>query len=476
MKHIPQRKNNYFFFFTERLGKGIRLYFFFLLITFISFSCKKDFSNLEGQQDETTNSSTGRFMNGSSKPNIILIIVDDMGYEIPNYTGGESYQTPALDFMASRGMQFTQAYCHPDGFPSRIAALTGKYNFRNYITWGILPPSEKTIANMLQDAGYATCFVGKWQNDGGDQRIHDAGFDQYLAYLPYSNNVETDLIRRYKNPLLYENGSYLPDSITNNKYSEDFNVDYLNNFIDSNVTHPFFAIYSMPLIQRPWSPTPDDPEFADWDPNTSQEDINFFPSMVKYMDKKIGEVLTHIQSKGLRGKTLVMVTTDNATNVFIHSIYNGKSRKGSKNATKLWGIRIPLVAMWPSKILPGQVSNTLIDFTDFLPTLADVARIPKPADYGILDGVSFYDNMRGIPGIDRSWSFCQWDNNPTDNTPMIRYINDTMYKLYDTPAYDSFYNVKNDVNEKKELNINNLTESEIAIRDSFIAVLQSMHN
>lgn len=102
--------------------------------------------------------------------------------------------------------------------------------------------------------------------------------------------------------------------------------------------------------------------------------------------------------------------------------------KGAKNAAKFWCIHIPLIAMWPSKILPGQTSNMLIYFTDFLLTFADIAKVPVPANYGTLDGVSFYDNMKGITSVDRTWSLCQWDNNPIDNKPAIRYINDTMYK------------------------------------------------
>ncbi|MEO7209713.1 MAG: sulfatase-like hydrolase/transferase [Chitinophagaceae bacterium] len=471
--YLQMRKHCYSQIFFEKNFKRA-IFFLFIFLTFSA--CQKDFKNIDDQIANEGNSVTGRFDPGKSKPNIILIIVDDMGYEIPTFTGGQSYNTPNLDFMAKRGIQFTQAYCHPDGFPSRLAAMTGKYNFRNYITWGILPPGEKTIGNMLQDAGYATCFVGKWQNDGGDQRIHDAGFQSYLAFLPYNNRPLDDLKHRYKSPNLYENGAYLPDSVTHGKYSEDLNVEYLNSFIDSNTTRPFFAIYSMPLVQRPWSPTPDDPEYADWDPNNGMEDIKYFPSMVNYMDKKIGEILTNLLNKGLRGKTLVIVTTDNGTNRSIKMIYNGEPRNGQKNKTTLWGIRIPLVAMWPAKVPKGQVTDALVDFTDFLPTLADVAGIPEPSDYGILDGVSFYDNMRSIPGRDRTWSFCQWDNNPNDTTPMVRYINDTMYKLYDTPLYDSFYKVTHDVNEKMKLNLSKLNAQQINIRDSFISVLQSEHN
>ena len=134
------------------------------------------------------------------------------------------------------------------------------------------------------------------------------------------------------------------------------------------------------------------------------------------------------------------------------------------------------MATWPARVQQGQVSNTLIYFTDFLPTFADVAGIAKPMDYGVLDGTSFYDNLRNKPGIDRAWSFCSWDNSTTDNKPLVRYVNDTIYKLYDTPLYDSFFNVKKDVKEKMKLTLNQLTPPEQFIRNEFIQVFQAMHN
>lgn len=462
---------------SRKSRNSIVLIFTVLLICVSLISCKKEFKPLSQEGDNSSNDEDNLSNKNTQRSNIILIIGDDVGYEIPTYTGGQSYNTPNLDLMASRGIQFTQAYCHPDGFPSRLAALTGKYNFRNYVKWGILPPGGHTIANMLHDAGYATCYVGKWQNDGGDQGIKDAGFDKYRVFLPFSY-PSNQFRGRYKSPILYENGNFLPDSITAGRYSEDMNVEYLSDFIHDNKKKPFFAIYSMPLIQKPWVPTPDDPEYASWNPQFDEQnqDVKYFPSMVNYMDKKIGDVMNALQQNGVKGNTLVLFTTDNATNVFIHSIYNGVNRKGNKNMTTLFGIRIPLVATWPAKIQQGQVSNTLIDFTDFLPTFADVAGTSKPTDYGILDGTSFYDNLRNIPGVDRSWSFCSWDNNATDNKPLVRYVNDTIYKLYDTPLYDSFFNVKKDVKEKIKLNLNQLTTQEQFIRNEFIQVFQAMHN
>ncbi|MEO8116779.1 MAG: sulfatase-like hydrolase/transferase [Bacteroidota bacterium] len=458
----------------------------FTLIIWIFFSvgilslgsCKKDFSPIENPEDSSFDVGSFDKMGNSGKPNIIFIIGDDVGYEIPNYTGGESYNTPSLNYMASHGMQFNYAFSHPDGFPSRLAAFTGKYNFRNYINWGILPPGGHNISNLLHDAGYATCFVGKWQNDGGDAAIKEAGFDKYRVFLPFeypSNQFKG----RYKSPIIYENGGFLPDSITAGRYSEDMNVDYLDSFIDQNQRKPFFAVYSMPLVQKPWVPTPDDPEYATWDPKFDElkQDIKYFPSMVNYMDKKIGQIMKHIQAKGLRNNTMIIFTTDNATNVKISSLWRGQLVRGLKNGTVLGSTRQPLVAYWPRGIKPNQSTNTLVDFTDFLPTFSDIAKTPVPANYGTLDGVSFYDNLTGKKGIDRTWSFCQWDNNPTDNKPMIRYINDTIYKLYDEPPlYKRFYNMQIDEYELNPIPAYKQTDAEKQIRQNFIDVLLQMHN
>jgi len=463
--------------FYKFLQKSVLPVITFLCIIGIS-SCKKDITPVNNAEDSMQDLGSFDKMGQSNKPNIIFIMADDVGYEIPNYTGGESYNTRNLNYMASHGIQFNYAFSHPDGFPSRIASFTGKYNFRNYINWGILPSDGHNIGNMLRDAGYATCFVGKWQMDNGDAGIKGAGFDKYRAFLPFSY-PSNQFKGRYKSPIIYENGAYLPDSITAGRYSEDMYVDYLDSFIDDNLNKPFFAFYSMPLVQKPWVPTPDDPEYASWNPKYDEinQDIKYFPSMVNYMDKKIGQIIKHLKAKDKYENTLIIFTTDNATNVDIYSMWRGELVRGLKNGTILASTRQPLVALWPRGISPNQSTSTLVDFTDFLPTLAKVARISLPTNYGTLDGVSFYDDLVGKNGLDRAWSFCQWDNNPTDNKPMIRYINDTMYKLYDEPPlYSRFYNMQIDKYEQYPIPSNQMTNAEKDIRKSFIDVLKQMHN
>lgn len=414
-----------------------------------------------------------------NSPNIILIIGDDIGVEVPTYSGGSSYSTPNLDFMAANGIQFTQGYCHPDGFPSRLAIMTGKYNFRNYIYWGYLPPTQKTIGNMLHDAGYATCFAGKWQMSGGDTAIRNAGFDKYMVYLPFGKSMhESQRVGRYKDPILYSNGAYLPDSVTKGQYSADMYVNYMSNFIDSNKTKPFFIVYASNLCGKPYVPTPDDPQYATWDPATDDKHSSkaYYPSMVKYMDKTIGEVIQKVADAGLANNTLIIYTADNGTERTITSVYNGTIVNGGHTTTSYFGTRQSLVAYWPSRIAPAQSTSTLVDFTDFLSTFADVAGIPKPTTYGQLDGVSFYDDLVGQRGTDRNWVFCHWDNNPLDNgqTKLYRWVNNSDYKLYDSTNNSLFFRISTDIYEQSPVPDNQLTAKEKKIKVQFQAVLDSL--
>ncbi len=458
--------------------------YFLHLLLFISMnasltSCKKDL--YEKKDSVAKNNLSGSFKKNrpaASQPNVILILIDDMGYEVPSYSGGQSYETPSLDFMAYNGMQFSQCYCHPDGFPSRLAMYTGKYNFRNYVHWAVLPDGSKTIGNLMQDAGYATCFLGKWQCGGGDAKIISSGYSKYRAFDVIGDDQR---VGRYKNPVIYENGQYLPDSLTNGRYSEDMFFDYFSNFVDSNITNPFFVVYASNLVAQPFVPSPDDPDYATWDPAFDQDnqDIKYFPGMVKYVDKKIGQIIQKVSDAGLAENTLIMFTADNATRSTITSDFKGYTISGQKTETTRPGTNISFAAYWPGTILPGQINNTdLIDFTDFLPTLADLAGTTITSDYGITDGVSFNDNLLGIPGVNRDWVFCHWDNNLNDYNlvPPQRFVNNKFYKLYGGSNYKRFFNIQKDIFEKKPLPDSALTPYEQRVKLSFEQVLQTEHN
>ena len=444
----------------------------FYTITFYT-ACKKDFETIKNA------SAFSNDLLAAGNPNIILIIGDDVGYEIPTFNGGESYETPNLDFMAYNGVYFPNCFAMPDGPPARIELMTGKYSCRNFTEARHLNPEDKTIGNMLRDAGYVTGYVGKWHLDGGDTSIKSHGFDKYLVFMPY-NPQQTGYdqwYRRYKNPLLYEKGAYLNDSLVKDKYAEDLYNTYINNFIDSNKTRPFFLIYSCNLAQHPWSPTPDDPDFASWDASEGErdrEDVKYFPGMVKYMDKMIGKLLDKINQAGITNNTVVLFTSDNGSVKGLKSVYRGDTVRGGKLDTKRNSINVPLAVYGPGTVVSGLMDTSIIDMTDFLTTFAGIAKIPVPAAWGKLDGKTFNDNLKGniVPARQKKYYYTFWptDFDAPNNT--TSFIFDYNYKLYDSAHGGQFYNIRLDINEKKPIAENNLTEAERAIKASFNEVLR----
>jgi arylsulfatase A len=409
------------------------------------------------------------------KPNIILILGDDIGYEVLTCDGGQSYFTPAIDNLAKKGTRFTQCHACPNCSPTRVELLTGKYNFRNYTGWGSLNPAEKTIANMLHDAGYKTCVAGKWQLGGGDASIHAFGFDKYRVFEPfYTDNEATENLYRYKDPRLYEDGKYLPDNITSGKYADDMFTDYISNFIDDNLSDPFFVYYPLSLCHMPFSPTPDDAEYAAWDPLSNASDPHFFPSMVKYMDKKVQQVIDKVNAAGLGSNTIIIFMGDNGTPAQITSKYNGQIIQGGKSTTTIYGTHVPLIIAWPGSFSSQQISDALIDPSDFLPVLAEMAKINEP-DFGILDGISFYPVLFGSTERLRDWIYCYWK--PQYHDPVFKtWVQDEVYKLYDSTNQHFFFNIITDPNELSPVPYDQLNAAEVAIKNRFDSVLSTMHN
>jgi arylsulfatase A len=430
----------------------------FLPILFICSACQKEIKLLpqidKGQHDELITS--------SQSPNFILFIADDLGYYAPEFTGGKSYSTPNLNFMASNGMQFTQCHTHPDGYPSRLALMTGEYNFRNYTVWGTFPDSEYSIANMLKDNGYKNCFVGKWQFNGGDTKIKRMGFDNYRVFNPFASDDQRDF--RYKNPEIYENAAYLPDSLTRGRYSEDMFYDYGAEFITANKTSPFFLTYSFNLCAQPYVPAPNHPDYANWNSanDRTDQDTSYFRSMVEYMDFTIGRIIKKVEDDNLSQKTLILFLADNSTQELIFTRWRNQYIEGTKTQTNIAGTLTPLVALWPGRVQAGTTSRTLSDYTDFFKTFAELAGISDITKYGEKDGVSLADDLLKKNGRDRDFVYCWWQNNPTK--PLQEFIYTDEYKLYGGRSADAnFFNIHRDIWET-----NPIPESEMSPRQSVI--------
>lgn len=407
------------------------------------------------------------------RPNVIMILTDDVGYEIPSYTGGQSYDTHNLDALAAVSARFSNAFGTPLCTPSRVELLTGKYGFRNYVKWGYLDSTQNTFASLLRSNGYSTCLAGKWQLDGGDASIRAAGFDTYLAWEVY-NRLTEDQGNKYKSPKLFSNGAYLPDSLTEGRYCEDMYKDFIINFMDT-VKSPFLVYYPMAVCHVPFQPTPDDPQFATWN-NDSSNNI-FFPSMVKYMDKMIDSVIEHAPDN-----TIIMWTGDNGTTRGIYSQWNNETIRGGKGKTILYGIHQPVLVYWKGHSIP-HTDTSLINFADMFPTIAELAGVTIPSNFG-LDGVSFAPQVLGNIGNPRTYSYCWWNPNPRSDTGDIaawtQYPNGL--KKYDTiwsnvREKGKIYNDVLDGDETNPLKINSHTPDYILQFSNFSdSIFSVMHN
>ena len=413
-------------------------------------------------------------------PNIIIILADDVGYEIPQFTGGQSYQTPSLNALAASGMQFTHCYSSPNCTPSRVMLLTGKYNFRNYTDWSKLDPTQKTIANVLKDRGYRTCVAGKWQLDGGDASIKAFGFNDYMIWDPFAINdtIGTEEGRgRYKSPDIYQNGAFLDPKTTRGLYSDDLFTDFVCSFIQNNSNKPMFIYFPLSLCHTPYTPTPDDPEYETFNPDKNKPDVKYFPSMVKYMDKKVQQVVDKLKWAGVYENTYIFFTADNGTSDTIVSYYKGRKIRGGKGTPSEFGTHVPMFVTGASKIAQGSVNNNIVDFTDFFSTILDICKIDKSSlgGYGQLDGVSFYPQLKGNSTQGRDWIYCYWKPNSMVPSLYKVYAQNENFKLYDSETNrNRFYNVISDSFELNPLKDEILSLPEKETKQVLQRVLDSL--
>ena len=372
------------------------------------------------------------------RPNIVLILADDLGAECLGCYGGTSYKTPNLDRLAAQGVRFTHGYATPLCTPTRLQLMTGQYNFRNWRAFGVMDPKEKTFGHWMSAAGYKTCIAGKWQMysynppdfepewRGKGQRPEDAGFDEYGLWHPFHTE---DKGSRYGVPTWYENGTLHKD--VKGSYGDDVFSGFIMKFMERHRAEPFFVYYPMALTHGPFMRTP---RSRDWDPNNAgRSDTRYFPDMVEYMDEVVGRVLAKLDSLGLRDRTLVLFVGDNGTDQPIRSRAGGTEIQGGKGLTTDAGTHVPLLASWKGKDKPGSVCEDLVDTTDFVPTIFEVAGVTPPAGV-TFDGRSFLPQVRGAKGRPREWVFCDYDPKPGHGkeqfTP-IRFAWDHRYKLYE---------------------------------------------
>lgn len=360
-----------------------------------------------------TRSSIGRLAAGlavgatlavaAERPNVVLIMVDDFGFECVGANGCTDYVTPHLDRLAAEGMRFQHCYVQPLCTPTRVQLMTGQYNVRNYVRFGLLDRGQTTFAHLFKQAGYVTGIAGKWQLGREIDSPRHFGFDESCLWQ------HTRRPPRYANPGLEYNGA--EQDFAAGEYGPQLVNDFAVDFIARHRNEPFLLYYPMILTHAPFQPTPASP---DWDPAARGEAVNrdpkHFAAMVAWTDRMVGRLIATLREHGLRERTLLLFLGDNGTLGQITTMMGRQPVQGGKGQSTRAGMQVPLIAHWPGTIAPGQVCGDLVDSTDFLPTMCEAAGVSVPEGL-LLDGRSFAPQLRGERGQPRDWMYCWYARN-----------------------------------------------------------------
>lgn len=331
-----------------------------------------------------------RLFGSADRPNILLIMADDLGYNDVGFNGSTEIITPQLDQLAAEGMVFSSAYvAHPFCGPSRMGLLSGRYpheiggpyNLPDYSTgdytnWG-LSTRETTIASVLQSAGYYTGIMGKW-HVGQTEAYHpnNRGFEEFYGFLGGGK----EYFGPYLAPPGYDydiqpqfNGVF-DDSLTENDYLTDVLTDYGVAFIEEAAERPqpFFLFMS---YNAPHTPLQAKQSDMDLFPGLSG-DRKTYAGMVYGMDRGVGELVTALQQTGQYTNTLIVFLSDNG----------GRSDAGASNAplrgnkgdTSEGGFRVPMFVHWPGVIASNSTFTHPVTALDFYPTFAELAEAVIP--------------------------------------------------------------------------------------------------
>lgn len=397
----------------------------------------------------------------SPRPNIVLIMADDMGFECVGANGCLDYKTPNLDRLASSGIRFEHCYSQPICTPSRVKLMTGQSNKRNYVRFGRLNRKQTTFAHLLKAAGYRTCIAGKWQLGNEPDSPQHFGFEQALLWQHTRGRTDKQKHdTRYPNPRLELNGK--PVDYDDGEFSSDVFVDFIENFMEQHREEPFLVYYPMALVHCPFSPTPDS---TDWDPRSHgstdyKGQPEYFGDMVAYVDKSVARIDATLERLGVRDNTLLIFTGDNGTDTPIVTRTTFGNVVGAKGKMIDGGNHVTCIVNWPAVIKEGRVASEIIDFSDILPTICAAGEAAVPDELPI-DGVSFLPLLNGEPWIPRS-SIYMWYSRNGKVSEAQAFARNQRYKLYES---GEFFDVPNDRTEQRPLDPATLTAEQRAVFD-----------
>lgn len=404
----------------------------------------------------------------ADKPNIILIMADDLGYGDLGCYGQSKIKTPNIDQLADEGVRFTQHYAGSTVCgPSRASLLTGLHTghspVRGNPRWTAsgepvdMPREQITVAEELKRAGYVNGIVGKWGMAEADLESMplNQGFDYFYGFRKHvsAHHYYPDILWENNEPF-HPEGNVASQKVR--QYSHDSLTSKALEFVKTNADTTFFLYLAFTIPHYELTVPPDSKEpylNLGWEDRTVLSDHYFhdkdahvtYAGMISRMDRDVGRLLALLRQLGIDENTIVIFTSDNGHEYDNRFFDSNGPLKGKKRDLYEGGIRIPFIARWPGKIEPGTHSSHISAFWDFLPTACEMAGI-QPSTY--TDGISYLPSLVGGYQVQHDylyWEFNEWQG----PIQAVRQDDWKAVKFFDKPL--ELYNLAEDISESDNL-------------------------
>lgn len=415
------------------------------------------------------------FLHAQLKPNVVLILADDLGWSDLGCFGADLHETPQLDRLAAQAMRFTHAYAPaPVCTPTRASIMTGKHPARLHMTiWSEgslkgptdrqllqakslhdLPLSEVTLAEHFQKAGYLTALVGKWHLGDADHAAETQGFDVNIGgthwgapqtfWWPYRGAGRFGSEFRYVPHLEFgKPGEYLTDRLTDEAIRV---IDHA-----AKDQQPFFLYLAHHAPHTPIEAHEEDVKYFE---SKLKSDMHHqqpvYAAMIRALDRSVGRVLDRLRALKLDSNTIVIFTSDNGGYIGT-SNYAGQPRpitdnwplRSGKSSLYEGGLRVPLIVQWPGVTGPGQLNHQPVVLTDLFPTLLNLVMPAKAAQSVAVDGVDLSSTLRDVTSQPRQEIYFHYPHyyhapatTPcgavrSGNYKLIEWFEDDRVELYD---------------------------------------------
>lgn len=391
-------------------------------------------------------------LRAGDRPNLILILADDLGYGDLGCFGQKQIQTPRLDQMAKEGMRWTQFYAgNTVCAPSRSVLMTGQHMGHTHVRGNAggdnmmvqsFRDEDVTVAEVLKSADYTTGLIGKWGLGEVDQPgfVMNQGFDRFFGYLNqvHAHNYYPEFLWNNDRKMPLRNvvrrndrsyGGFTGGTATRRiDYTHDLFVEESFDFINANKAGPFFLYLPLTIPHannegtRMTGNGAEVPDYGIYEDRDWSEQDKGQAAMITRMDGDVGRILDHLREIDIAENTLVLFTSDNGPhNEAGHDLKTFEPSgplRGTKRALYEGGIRVPTITWWPGTIRAGTTSDHIAYFGDWMATAADLAGVKAPKN---VDSISFAPTLRGDNDGQKKHKYLYWEFYEQNSRQAVRF-------------------------------------------------------